>query len=358
MTGASYPAAKVVANRLASDVETSLLSFKPSGDASQPGVADIEEIISTAFWASLRREEGKSPKISLAYLSAEQAARPFRIEPSIPFDPEVLAHLAPAVEGPGIHLGVWRYGNELRVWGVTRTLPAGCFVLEVVAPGLLVVKYRRDEPTAKFTNVAVLEGANVKFLELRPARIVGSLQALESLLTFYDSAGQDESDNALVRIAIAMRSHGRGGSLLVVPWNSDSWRSSIVPPVPYSIIQPPNRANSHSAVEALAGLTAVDGATVISDRLEALAFGVKIMPRQDARLIEHVLLTEPMEGAHAMKTNPALLGGTRHLSAAQFVYDQRNSIALVASQDGRFTVFAWSDSDQIVHAHRLESLLI
>jgi len=39
---------------------------------------------------------------------------------------------------------------------------------------------------------------------------------------------------------------------------------------------------------------------------------------------------------------PAQFGGTRHLSAAQFVHDQRDAIALVASQDGRFTVFAWS----------------
>ena len=38
------------------------------------------------------------------------------------------------------------------------------------------------------------------------------------------------------------------------------------------------------------------------------------------------------------------LGGTRHLSAAQFGHDQRDSIALVASQDGRFTVFAWFNS--------------
>src|SRR5262245_47742290 len=208
MTGPSYPAARLVANRLASDAEAGVVSFQLFGDAPRPNAAVIEEIVSTAFWASLRREEGKSPKISLAYVSPEQAARPFRVEPSIRFDPEVLAHLAPAVEGPGIHLGVWRYDGELRVWGVTRTLPTGCFVLEVIAPGLLVVKYRRDEPTAKFTNVAVIEGANVKFLELRPPRIVGSLQALESLLTFYDSAGRDESDNALVRIAIAMRSHG------------------------------------------------------------------------------------------------------------------------------------------------------
>ena len=56
--------------------------------------------------------------------------------------------------------------------------------------------------------------------------------------------------------------------------------------------------------------------------------------------------------------DPARLGGTRHLSAAQFAHDQRNAVALVASQDGRFTVFAWSPVRQIVHAYRLEALLI
>ena len=51
-------------------------------------------------------------------------------------------------------------------------------------------------------------------------------------------------------------------------------------------------------------------------------------------------------------------GGTRHLSAAQFVYDQKGAVALVASQDGRFTVFAWSPCEERVHAHRVEALLL
>jgi hypothetical protein len=59
-----------------------------------------------------------------------------------------------------------------------------------------------------------------------------------------------------------------------------------------------------------------------------------------------------------MQVEPALLGGTRHLSAAQFVQDQRDSIALVASQDGRFTIFAWSPCEDMVHAHRVEALLL
>ena len=56
--------------------------------------------------------------------------------------------------------------------------------------------------------------------------------------------------------------------------------------------------------------------------------------------------------------HPTGIGGTRHLSAIQFVHDQRDAMALVASQDGRFTLFAWSPCEEIVHAHRVEALLL
>jgi hypothetical protein len=56
--------------------------------------------------------------------------------------------------------------------------------------------------------------------------------------------------------------------------------------------------------------------------------------------------------------DPGELGGTRHQSAAQFVQDQHDAVALVASQDGRFTVFVWSEGAQLVHAHRVEALLL
>jgi hypothetical protein len=36
---------------------------------------------------------------------------------------------------------VVRNGQGLALWGTTRTLAALCFVLEVIAPGLLVIKY-------------------------------------------------------------------------------------------------------------------------------------------------------------------------------------------------------------------------
>jgi hypothetical protein len=111
-------------------------------------------------------------------------------------------------------------------------------------------------------------------------------------------------------------------------------------------------------VQGIAGLTAVDGATVLTTTYELLAFGAKIARRKGAPQVEQVTMTEPIEGAAPLLVHPTQLGGTRHLSAAQFVHDQRDSVALVASQDGRFTVFAWSPCEKMVHAHRVETLLL
>jgi hypothetical protein len=89
-----------------------------------------------------------------------------------------------------------------------------------------------------------------------------------------------------------------------------------------------------------------------------MAFGAKITRRDAAPSVEQITVTEPIEGSDALIVHPTRLGGTRHLSAAQFVSDQHEALALVASQDGRFTVFAWSPCEQMVHAHRVESLLL
>jgi hypothetical protein len=363
MSGPSYPAAREVAERIEARLATNTTAFQQPDDAPKPDAMAIEEIISAAFWASLRREESRVPTISLAFVPPEQTLKPLMLERRLRLDPNLLARLSAAVERPGIHLGVWRYENQLWVWGTTRTLPVWCFVLEVVAPGLLVVKYRRPQPSIKFGNVAVLEGADIKFIGPQGAAISEAPPALTALLDFYSSAGRNEWDNILVRLGVSMRNHGRGGALLVVPQHSQEWRNSIVQPILYSVTPPFSEIAApcsedtlRGAIDALAGLTAVDGATVISDHFELLAFGVKIM--SDAPHVEQVIVTEPIEGSPETIVDAVELGGTRHLSAAQFVYDQRNAIAMVASQDGRFTVFAWSNLRNMVHAHRLETLLL
>src|SRR5437667_11345109 len=76
-----------------------------------PDAATIDRIVNAAFWASLRREEGREPTISLAYLPPEAAGTALFVERPLPLDPANLTKLSPAVERPGIHLGVWKNGG-------------------------------------------------------------------------------------------------------------------------------------------------------------------------------------------------------------------------------------------------------
>jgi hypothetical protein len=133
-----------------------------------PDSKAIEAIIEAAFWASLRREEGYMPRISLAFVAPEAVRWPLIFERRLPLAAQPLTRLAPAVERPGIHLGVWRDDEQFFVWGATRNLPASCAVLEVIAPGLLVVKHSRDEESEKFVNVAVLQGDEIKIIDDSP----------------------------------------------------------------------------------------------------------------------------------------------------------------------------------------------
>lgn len=336
----------------------------------------MEALINVGFWASLRREEGRTPRISLALVPPVETSEPLTFESWLPLTAASLAKLAPAVERPGIHLGVWRDDRgDLGVWGTTRTVPALSFVLEVVTSGLLVIKHRA-EPFGKFVNVAVLEGDVVKVVDQASARVPDCPGLVASLIGVELAGMPPGSANVLVELAASMRAHGRGGALLVVPSGQQTWSDSIVTPVLYAVSPPfeqlaslvedtARSRDSHEwqedlrrAVDALAGLTAVDGATIITDRYALVAFGAKIARRRGGPVVERVLVTEPVEGGTRSVVHPSHLGGTRHFSAAQFVSDQPDAVALVASQDGRFTVFQWSPQEQIVHAHRVEMLLL
>jgi hypothetical protein len=379
MAPGSYPAASALAPKVealfARDMQLARSHGLESGGF-PPGTRAIEAIIDAAFWASLRREETYSPKISLALLPPEHSPHPLRFERPLALTAGALARLAPAVERPGIHLGVWEVDGALAVWGTARDIPAHCFVLEVSAPGLLVIKHRHAEDTGKFVNLAVLEGDEVKMVDPAASRLPDCPALLAALTDFRSPASWVDPVNVLVQLSVSMRAHGRGGLLLVVPPASDAWHASIAGLISYAMA-PPYRELSdllaepaderqtrrwrdgfERAVSAVAGLTAVDGATVVTSRYELLAFGAKLTRRRGQQPVSLVAVTEPLEGSAPTVVEPSQLGGTRHFYAAQFVQDQQDALALVASQDGRFTVFAWSPCETRVHAHRVETLLL
>ncbi len=375
----TYQAARTVAPTVENHFAHQLAQARQRGEpdlAPEPPAQVIEAIIDAAFWTSLRREEGRSPKISLAFLPPEQAGQPLLFEQRLPLTPSILIKLAPGVERPGIHLGVWREEDELYVWGTTREIRSFCFVLDVSEPGLLVIKHRRLDGFGKFANVAVLKGDQVKVVDEQRVNLPDCPALLTSLLSFTSPTSWNNSMNVLVQLAVSMRAHGHGGTLLIVPAGTQAWRESIIHPISYSIVpvfsgltdlmrQEENERNQdlwqgalRREVDSIAGLTGVDGATVISDQYELLAFGAKIGRPEGRGTVEQIVVTEPIVGGQAVMVHPGQNGGTRHLSAAQFVHDQHEALALVASQDGRFTIFAWSACEKIVYAHRIDTLLL
>lgn len=379
MSGPAYPAARAVANPIRLHFSRLLAEERLRGTsdlATEPDNSAIEAVVDASFWASLLRQEHYPPKFSLAFLPPEQSRLPITFERRLPLSAENIARLAPAVERPGIHLGVWRENDGFYIWGATRTLPVMCFVLEVIDPGMLVIKHRRGADSGKFINVAVLEGEQIRVLDQKsvtledPPALVGALLGSES------TAPSSEALRVVIQLAASMRAHSRGGSLLIVPHGKETWRESIVGPTTYAVSPPYSELAAlireesgersqrrwqealRRTVDAVAGLTAVDGAMVMTDQCDLLAFGAKIGRRDAWARVDHVVDTELMEGAIGRTLHPAHFGGARHLSAAQFAQDQIDSQALVASQDGRFTVFAWSVKRAAVCAYRVEALLL
>jgi hypothetical protein len=375
----TYIAARMVASTIEDHFTEHLANARAVGAmhlADEPQAPIIEAIIDVAFWASLRKEEGRSPKISISLLPPEQSSNPLIFGKRLRFTPHNLTKLAPAVESPGIHLGVWYDNDELYVWGTTLLIPGICFVLEVVEPGLLVIKHSRVDGFGKFVNIAILKGDQIKIVDEHNTALNHCPALVNSLLGMPLPVFLNESVNVLVELAASMRVHGRGGLVLIVPNGSTDWQNSIIHPISYPVIpafdgitqliQQDTRERLTTtwqeglrrAIDIVGGFTAVDGATIINRQYELIAFGAKIARSEMSTPVDQIVTTEPVQGGVAEFIHPGQNGGTRHLAAAQFVYDQRDAIALVASQDGHFTIFAWSNHMQMVHAHRIDILLL
>jgi hypothetical protein len=196
---------------------------------------------------------------------------------------------------------------------------------------------------------------------------------------------------SVLEVARSMRRHGSGGTLLLVP-PGDSWRASMLEPLSYeptcefprarailSRIDEPDSSTGGTArdwrvvlserfhrpvrdhrlsLHSIAWLTAVDGATVLTSELEVAAFGAKIRAIDADTGPKVVRIHEPVEGTAEEDVRLASLGNTRHQSAAQFVFDQRDALAVVASQDRTVTILSWDDEYGGVRAIRHAELVL
>jgi hypothetical protein len=348
-----------------------------------PSEIDLRTLIEGAFWASLRKDEGHEVTFVLSYEEPDHGDGAFVFLRPIPFEPYGLARLAPAIHDADARLGVWHGASGgLEVWGYT-SIQSGAFGLTALEPGNLVVTYGAANVGAVFGSRAVFVDATC----LMPGCPIWTH-------VFGENRSEDTAERACARktasvleVARSMRWHSRGGTLLLVPLG-DGWRASLHEPLLYEPargasraravlphVEEPHRATRDTSslptlrmhgptddrrlsLRSIARLTAVDGATVLTSDLEVAVFGAKIRALNADTRPETVVVHEPVEGAAEEEVLLARLGNTRHLSAAQFVFDQRSAVAVVVSQDRVVTILSWDEGYGKVRAIRHAELVL
>lgn len=331
----------------------------------------IRRLLEVSFWASLLKEEGRHHQFTLEYSSPSEPNfdNLLVFHQPLPFDAPTIAKLAPALESKA-NIGVWETKQkdgksrspELAIWGCVPPLLCSPLLLKAIEPGQIILSIS-DCFKARITGQTVEFVDEFKFRQLSDIFARARRPREENLLV----QGHRSSD--LVEIALAIRAHGHGGILLIVPNNGATWRHSINMKLLRFAGQPYQEAkrilerrdmavrqlsgldlNLHDRVrqslELIGRLTAVDGATLVNYDLDVLGFGAKIKPAKDEEEPDRVFISTPFEGRKAECKRISETGwGMRHKSAAQFIFDQRDgAIAIVASQDGRLSVFTWDET--------------
>lgn len=276
------------------------------------------------------------------------------------------------------------------IWGFALPKPQNGWLVEIMGPGHIVV---RNAPSVEA--VLLPDGKRILFPESTRLedewcdlvfwrKIFRNQTPFEFQTQFYDF---------LRVLSRAMIEHRHGGTVVVVNPTDQTWRRAVEFTYKFSrpeeylynlvselrewqemwcrdqdrkrkakgekrheILYYPDSEQErrlHQALRLAGGLTAVDGAMVITTDLKILGYGAKLKtPAKQLKVREwlpyHHYASEPIRD----------IGGTRHRSAAQFVLQHPEATTFVASQDGRFTIFCCDEAGDEVLAHRVELLLL
>jgi hypothetical protein len=357
----------------------------------------LSTLINVSFWTSFKKEEGRAVTIAVKYVPPDEAYRPFLLKQALPYTEENMLRISPVLHGAHVDLGVWIDPNdELMIWGFDTgefSLTARQYLsLHSLDPGVLRLAFAE---------------VNLIFTGTRIMCVDQNFLASEALATL---VGPTHLGPDLKEIITEMSAHRHGGTLLIVP-EHDGWSRSIKEPILYASDPPFDKARisremvnlltDHRAwyhnkdgrglrpeerqvleqgtqeerlainhPDVLAGqrhrfddalvrslkltgqLTAVDGAVIVNDDLKVLAFGAKIKPLDTRKGPETLVVSDASAGSVPLEVSLSEFGGTRHQSAAQFVFDQKQAVAFVASQDGIITLLTWDEGVGSVAAVR------
>lgn len=338
-----------------------------------PSPAQLAAIIDGAFWTSFSRDEGNAVTVSIIFKMAEKSYDTFLFDRPISFDVKNLVKLGAALENPPADIGVWPDAEgELKIWGF-KTRAEDVIIanlwIQALGAGRVLVTFCGKSLGALISNEAVfVDHANLMRAVI-PKLSLPKDERSDKILKMVRYT-------SLLTTARAMRFHGRGGTLLVVP-DGDGWRRSIDELVPYTggasflesdydVSQKPSllrpitefftalvkkkessqqeklsrmKAQVDQQCRHIARLTAVDGALAMTFDRFVFCFGAKIKTAEGQEMPNSLRVVKPVEGDAGAVVSLTDIGGTRHQSAAIFAHAQPGSVAIVASQDGDVTFF-------------------
>jgi len=339
----------------------------------------MRRLLEVSFWASLLKEEGRHHQFAVVFCSPASYSYPepdavglnrFVFKEPLPFDATTVAKLAPALESKE-DIGVWPMTQrgekgelgELGIWGCAAPLHESELKLNAIEPGQIMLSLG-DYLKARIT------GLTAEFVDEHSARVLSDFCGKSRPVSQDDYLVGSHRRLDPAKIAFAMRAHGHGGTLLILANDNATWEKSIDMTQLRFAGQPYERAkralaqrdkalqqfsaNLHSSIDiarqsldSIGQLTAADGATLVTCDLAVLGFGAKIKPMTPGRVPEAVWVLAPFEGSEpARRKLSEVFPGTRHQSAAQFVFDQEHeAMAIVASEDGRLSVFVWDEKE-------------
>jgi hypothetical protein len=349
-------------------------------NAPVPTSEQANAVLNASFFASLLEEEGRRSIFTLAFVSPSFVAsstdfEAFVFAKPVALHPKSIAKLTPATHPDRTFLGVFpNPSGELEIWGLVhrgeRTFaidlesPPSCLRIRVHRAGTMSGHY--------IGRLLFLYTRGEVHWFSEPWDLLGKLRDGAQMAPVVA--------HALCRLARRMLAHGHGGTLLVTNAgtarqgltfhpsyqaaseilaeavaNDDAETTGSLPKVTLAEAATRRSRLEQRHADALAfvaQLTAVDGATVLDDRLSLLGFGAVIQTTGSSDDI--IVKLENVYTGETRTTNLSEFPGTRHRSAIHFCLNQTTGLglALVASQDGDLSVFARANESRTVLAFR------
>jgi hypothetical protein len=339
------------------------------------------ELIVTAFWASIGANEGRPTRFSIAVADQGKIPDAIGFAEMGPYTAGHITNLAPA-SPPGGCILVDASRDSLQIWGFGRRrgFQMDGVSLEVPEPGTVRVGLGVYKTFAVFNrdSMSVIEGTGIDLQN----NLCALLQKRFPSQNMLEAQAVAQECRALAELGRMILNDGHGGTILIVPGEAGDWLGSLNPFTHrfskpdsslhdaihenlvrqfsggkmFEQLQNPqisdearaffvtaltqDTRNLAAEIRRVAYLAQVDGALVITRDLAVLGFGAKIAVDANVARRVSIFSSEPVKQPGNLY-DIEKVGGTRHQSAARFIAQNRDAVALVISQDRHLKIMHW-----------------